>query len=90
VNPDTGSIKLNFPGLEPWEVPKAESCVLDIVSKGTLTLKQIGDAMNITRERIRQLVEMALEQCTAQEEEDVFEPGCEIDRENSRDCTNNA
>src|SRR5579859_8163214 len=28
VNPETGSIKLNFPDLEPWEI--AHSCALDV------------------------------------------------------------
>lgn len=53
VNPDTGTIKLNFPDLEPHEMKT--SCSLDKVDRGAMTLDEIGDTMNITRERIRQL-----------------------------------
>lgn len=53
VNEATGSIKLNFPDLEPWELP--QSCALDIAEKGGLTLDEIGDLLNVTRERARQL-----------------------------------
>jgi hypothetical protein len=55
VNEDTGSIKLNFPDLEPWELP--HSCSLDEAGCGEHTLDQVGALMNITRERVRQLEE---------------------------------
>lgn len=53
VNPDTGSIKLNFPDLEPWEL--VDSCTLDVAARGGITLEEVGDIMNMTRERIRQV-----------------------------------
>lgn len=53
VNPRTGSIKLNFPELEPWEM--TETCVLDLADRGPVTLEDVGKIMNLTRERIRQL-----------------------------------
>ena len=53
VNPRTGSIKLNFPDIEPWEM--THSCVLDISDRGPVTLEDVGRIMNLTRERIRQL-----------------------------------
>ena len=53
VNPRTGSIILNFPEKEPWEIQ--DSCVLDIADDGSITLEEIGKIMNLTRERIRQL-----------------------------------
>lgn len=53
VNPDTGSIKLNFPHLEPWELP--ESCSLDVAERGGITLEEVGHLNNITRERVRQM-----------------------------------
>lgn len=53
VNPKTGSIKLNFPDIEPWEM--TNSCVLDIADNGQVTLEDVGKIMNLTRERIRQL-----------------------------------
>ena len=59
VNPETGSIKLNFPGLNPWEL--TETCALDIASRGGVVLGDVGRVMNLTRERIRQLEMMAME-----------------------------
>lgn len=59
VNPKTGSIKLNFPNIEVWEME--ESCALDIAERGGITLEEVGAIMNLTRERVRQLEESALE-----------------------------
>ena len=53
VNPHTGSIKLNFPDLEPWELK--QTCALDVADDGGHTLEEVGDITNLTRERIRQL-----------------------------------
>jgi hypothetical protein len=60
VNPSTGSIKVNFPHLEVWELP--ETCALDIAGRGGETLEEVGEFMNITRERTRQIEEKALAQ----------------------------
>ena len=53
VNPETGSIKLNFPDLEVWEM--AETCALDVADRGGITLEEVGEILNLTRERIRQV-----------------------------------
>ena len=64
VNPTTGSIKLNFPALEPWEL--AETCALDVAERWVpdngrigedrhLTLDEIAEILNVTRERVRQI-----------------------------------
>jgi hypothetical protein len=53
VNPETGSIKLNFPHMEVWEMN--ETCALDIADRGGITLEEVGEIMNLTRERIRQV-----------------------------------
>lgn len=53
INPTSGSIKLNFPDLEPWEL--ADSCALDVAERGASTLEEVGRFTNLTRERIRQL-----------------------------------
>jgi hypothetical protein len=53
VNPETGSIKLNFPDLEPWDLQ--ETCSLDVAERGGITLEEVGEIMNLTRERIRQV-----------------------------------
>ena len=53
VNPSTGSIKLNFPDKEIWEME--ETCALDVADRGGITLEEVGTIMNLTRERIRQV-----------------------------------
>ena len=53
VNPTTGSIKINFPDKEVWELE--ETCALDVAERGGITLEEVGDIMNLTRERIRQV-----------------------------------
>ena len=53
VNEKTGSIKLNFPDKELWELE--DTCVLDLTERGSLTLEQIGSFINLTRERVRQV-----------------------------------
>lgn len=53
VNPETGSIKLNFPHLDVWEM--GETCSLDVAERGGITLEEVGEIMNLTRERIRQV-----------------------------------
>lgn len=58
VNPETGSIKFNFPGIEPWEM--TESCALDVADRGGVTLEEVGSILNVTRERIRQMETRAL------------------------------
>lgn len=60
VNESTGSIKLNFPDKEPWEL--SCSCALDVAEQeGGLTLEDVGALLNLTRERARQLESSALQ-----------------------------
>lgn len=58
VSAKTGSIKLNFPDLEPHELE--HSCALDVADAGGATLEDVGEMLNITRERVRQLEGSAL------------------------------
>jgi len=53
VSDRTGSIKLNFPDLEVGDMP--ETCTLDVADRGGITLEEVGEIMNLTRERVRQL-----------------------------------
>ena len=53
VNPETGSIKLNFPDLEVWEMN--DTCALDVADRNGITLEEVGEIMNLTRERVRQV-----------------------------------
>lgn len=58
VDPRSGSIKLNYPTLEPWDLE--HTCSLDIADRGGTTLDAVGELMNLTRERIRQVEVHAL------------------------------
>lgn len=58
VDQRNGSIKTNFPNLEVDELP--ESCTLDVADEGGRTLESVAEAMNLTRERIRQMETKAL------------------------------
>lgn len=60
VNPETGTLKVNFPHLEVWEMP--ETCSLDVADRGGITLEEVGAILNLTRERIRQVEVRGLEQ----------------------------
>lgn len=64
VDPLTGSIKLNFPALlilnEPQVEDMVETCALRVAARGGTTLDVISHTLNITRERIRQVEEIAL------------------------------
>ncbi|ACY17404.1 sigma factor-like helix-turn-helix DNA-binding protein [Haliangium ochraceum] len=79
VNPETGSIKLNFPDLEPWELQ--DTCALDVAERGGITLEEVGEIMNLTRERIRQVEVRGLRKLRARspspEELGAIEPGDE-------------
>jgi hypothetical protein len=63
VSPRTGSIKLNFPDLEVWEM--SSTCALDVADGGGATLEDVGAILNVTRERVRQLEVKALSRLTS-------------------------
>lgn len=54
---DAGNLKLNFPDKEPEELE--HSCSLDVAEEGGITLEALGELLNVTRERVRQV-----ENCT--------------------------
>jgi hypothetical protein len=59
VNPLTGSIKLNFPESELEDLP--DTCALDVTERGGLTLEAVADVLNLTRERVRQVQNLAMD-----------------------------
>ncbi len=63
VNVETGSIKLNFPDREPWELE--DTCALDVAQRGGVTLEEVGEILNLTRERVRQVEVTGLEKLKA-------------------------
>ena len=89
ISPLTGSIKFNFKHLvavvdpvtgearvskEPEDIMDLEqTCALDVAANGSHTLQEIGTYMNVTRERIRQIEEMAFKKLKAAEGTDFLE-----------------
>jgi hypothetical protein len=59
VSPRTGSIKINFPDLEVDEL--SQSCALDVAEGGPLGAEELGEVMNLTRERVRQIEQQGLD-----------------------------
>lgn len=74
IVPQSGSIKMNFPDLEVWEM--TETCALDVADRGGITLEDVGILLNLTRERIRQVERSGLDKLHSMldaEEEDGFD-----------------
>lgn len=59
VNSETGSIKLNFPDLDLWEM--RETCALDVADRGGMILEEVGDILNVSRARIQQIESKSIE-----------------------------
>lgn len=55
---EAGGLKVNFPTLEVWELE--ETCALDVADGGGETLERVGELVNLTRERVRQVEVRAL------------------------------
>jgi hypothetical protein len=53
-----GSIRLNFPDREIEDMP--ETCALDVADQDGMTLEDVGELLNVTRERIRMIEVQAL------------------------------
>lgn len=51
------TIKVNYPDLEPDEIP--HSCALDIADEGDHSLEQVGEILGYSKERVRQVEEIA-------------------------------
>lgn len=58
VDQASGSIKLNFPQLDVWEL--RETCALDVAERGGATLEEVGAVINLVRDRVRQIETGAL------------------------------
>lgn len=62
VHPESGSVKVNFPGMDPAELE--DTCSLDVADRyeadGGTTLEHVGLLMGLTLERTRQIEQNAL------------------------------
>jgi hypothetical protein len=50
-----GSIRLNFPELEPDQMPADASCALDVADQGGISGERLAMMLNVSREGIRQM-----------------------------------
>lgn len=75
ISERTGNIIINFPDRAPEDMPPTQSCALDLADRGGVKLREIGAAMNLTRERARQIENSAIEHASgAVRREDVDLP----------------
>lgn len=79
VSARTGAIKLNFPDLEPDQLP--ESCALDVAENGGMTLEDLGAIVNLTRERVRQIETQGLARLKALNDLAALQDLCEPEPE---------
>jgi len=54
IDPKSGALKLNHPGLEPWEIP--ETCSLDVADRGETGVLELATLLNVSRTRIDQIL----------------------------------
>jgi hypothetical protein len=59
-----GILRFNFPGKEPHEV--FQSCALDLAEDGLRTLEQVALLMGMSKERARQIEEVAFDKLQSQ------------------------
>ncbi len=56
VHPATGSMQFNFPDIAPDQLHlMPATCALDVADQGGLSLEEVGEIMQLTCERIRQV-----------------------------------
>lgn len=72
---------MNFPDLEVWEM--TETCALDVADRGGITLEDVGNILNLTRERIRQVEQSGVNKLKLalgdEADEDAFAPEPDVD-----------
>lgn len=70
VSERSGSIKTNYPDVEVWQMQR--TCALDEADRGGMTLEDVADTLNLTRERIRQIETKALAKIRASTSPEVL------------------
>jgi len=82
---DNGSIKLNFPHLAgPEEMDPRRSCCFDVADEGGIPLEEVGKAMNLGIERVRQISASGLQEMRAKDVRDGVLTQIRLDNFSSR------
>ncbi len=55
---DHKSVVVNFPSMEPWEIP--ETCALDVADRGDASLEEVGLLMNLSKSGVEKIINKAL------------------------------
>ena len=77
VSPKSGSLKINFPGrsIEYTLHAMRDTCALDVADRGGTTLEEVGELINVSMERARQIQEPALGKTREQVDDDYMYEG---------------
>ena len=67
---ENGQLKINFKNTELQDMPA--TCSLDLAETGGMDLEQIGQSLNFTRERVRQILEGAFKKIRENADEEVI------------------
>jgi hypothetical protein len=70
VNPDTGSIGLTTAGVAEGDLSGlVDTCALDVADRGGVPLDHVGQVLGISRERVRQIEDRAIESLEKRKDE---------------------
>lgn len=58
VDARTGSVRFLFPDVPIEDMP--ETCALDVAERGGATLEEVARTLNVVRERVRQIEDIAM------------------------------
>lgn len=59
VNPRNGSVRVNFPDVEVWDLP--ETCALDVADLAPEVRREVACALGVSEQRVEQIESKAIE-----------------------------
>ncbi len=61
-----GALRVYHPDIDPWELPA--TCAVDLSMQGNMAVEDIAEVMGLTRERVRQILMIAISKLAARDE----------------------